>query len=214
MSSAATEVAAAVDAGLGLLPMAPTCLRRSMTLLRELARLDLAAALHVGVRHQQARIEAHAWVQVDTYRGERRSDGHPRLRGASGRGSRAARAAPPVSFTAAIAAGAAADDVEARHRGRAQVAIVRHADLLVVHPTSSRWVTTCEQDDVLVVLDGACTTCPSRNGHSLGSSSSGIGRWAISWPPGCWVTSSSSSSIAPRGRSWWRAIRWESGRGT
>ncbi|MET0902462.1 MAG: lasso peptide biosynthesis B2 protein [Acidimicrobiales bacterium] len=62
----ATEVAAAVDAGLGLLPMAPTCLRRSMTLLRELARLDLAAALHVGVRHQQARIEAHAWVQVDT----------------------------------------------------------------------------------------------------------------------------------------------------
>ena len=38
-----------------------------MTLLRELARLDLAAALHVGVRHQEARIEAHAWVQVDAF---------------------------------------------------------------------------------------------------------------------------------------------------
>lgn len=58
------EVAAAVDAGLGLLPMAPTCLRRSITLLRELERLGLAAALHVGVLQGPAGIEAHAWIQV------------------------------------------------------------------------------------------------------------------------------------------------------
>lgn len=58
------EVSAAVDAGLALLPVAPTCLRRSVTLIRELDRLGLAGALHVGVRHVGEQAEAHAWVQV------------------------------------------------------------------------------------------------------------------------------------------------------
>lgn len=58
------EVAAAVDAGLGLIPMAPTCLRRSVTLLRELKRLGLAGTLHVGVQQVPTGVEAHAWVQV------------------------------------------------------------------------------------------------------------------------------------------------------
>ncbi len=57
-------VSAAVDAGLALLPVAPTCLRRSVTLIRELDRLGLAAALHVGVRNVGEQPEAHAWVQV------------------------------------------------------------------------------------------------------------------------------------------------------
>lgn len=60
----ARRVAGAVDAGLGVLPIAPTCLRRSLTLARELERLDLVGTVHVGVREVDARIEAHAWVQV------------------------------------------------------------------------------------------------------------------------------------------------------
>lgn len=60
----AAAVAAAVDAGLALLPVAPTCLRRSLTLMRELHRLALAATLHIGVRDVDGAIEAHAWVQV------------------------------------------------------------------------------------------------------------------------------------------------------
>lgn len=58
------RVAAAVDAGLGLLPLEPTCLRRSLTLIRELRRLELDATLHIGVRTVADEIEAHAWVQV------------------------------------------------------------------------------------------------------------------------------------------------------
>lgn len=57
-------VSEAVDAGLGLVPMAPTCLRRSVTLARELDRLGLAAAIHIGVRHVDGAVEAHAWIQV------------------------------------------------------------------------------------------------------------------------------------------------------
>jgi len=57
-------VSEAVDAGLGLIPMAPTCLRRSVTLARELDRLGLAGAIHIGVRHAAGAVEAHAWVQV------------------------------------------------------------------------------------------------------------------------------------------------------
>ena len=60
----AREVAVALDAGLALIPIAPTCLRRSMTLARELKRLDLAGTLHIGVRTLSDRVEAHAWIQV------------------------------------------------------------------------------------------------------------------------------------------------------
>lgn len=58
------RVAAAVDAALGLVPVAPSCLRRSVTLLRELHRLGLAATMHIGVRKPGDDVEAHAWVQV------------------------------------------------------------------------------------------------------------------------------------------------------
>lgn len=57
------EVSAAVDAALGLIPASPTCLRRSVTLLRELHRLRLGATMHIGVRKVGGVIEAHAWVQ-------------------------------------------------------------------------------------------------------------------------------------------------------
>jgi hypothetical protein len=60
------RIAAAVDAGLGIIPAAPTCLRRSVTLMRELDRLGLASTLHIGVRSVDGgTIAAHAWVQVD-----------------------------------------------------------------------------------------------------------------------------------------------------
>lgn len=61
------RVSAAVDAGLGLLPVAATCLRRSLTLARELDRLDLAGTVHVGVREADGRVEAHAWIQVGSH---------------------------------------------------------------------------------------------------------------------------------------------------
>jgi hypothetical protein len=60
----AVQVATAVDAALGILPVSPSCLRRSITLLRELHRLRLAATLHIGVRKVGDRFEAHAWVQT------------------------------------------------------------------------------------------------------------------------------------------------------
>jgi len=59
-------ISEAVDAGLGVLPAAPTCLRRSVTLIRELNRLGLASTLHIGVRSVDGGvIGAHAWVQVE-----------------------------------------------------------------------------------------------------------------------------------------------------
>lgn len=60
----AARVAEAVDAGLSVVPVARTCLRRSVTLVRELHRLGLAGAIHIGVRNAGDRVEAHAWVQV------------------------------------------------------------------------------------------------------------------------------------------------------
>jgi hypothetical protein len=61
----ARRVADAVDAGLGVIPFAATCLRRSVTLLRELHRLGIGATLHIGVRTGIDGVEAHAWVQVN-----------------------------------------------------------------------------------------------------------------------------------------------------
>jgi hypothetical protein len=57
-------VAAAVDAGLGLIPMVKSCLRRSLTLSRELHRVGVTGTVHVGVRLVAGTVEAHAWVQV------------------------------------------------------------------------------------------------------------------------------------------------------
>ena len=63
-AATAAAVSEAVDAGLGVLPVRSTCLRRSVTLLRELRRLEQAATLHIGVRNRNGAMEAHAWVQV------------------------------------------------------------------------------------------------------------------------------------------------------
>ena len=60
----ARQIAEVVDTALELLPLSPTCLRRSVTLLRELHRHDRGAELHIGVRPGPQGIEAHAWVQV------------------------------------------------------------------------------------------------------------------------------------------------------
>jgi len=60
----AAEVAAAVEAGFKMLPVAPTCLRRSVTLTRELDRLGLASAIHIGVQSIAGEVQAHAWVQA------------------------------------------------------------------------------------------------------------------------------------------------------
>lgn len=59
----AVQVSTAVDAGLGLLPAVPTCLRRSVTLIRELHRLGVGGTVHVGVRTLDGAVQAHAWVQ-------------------------------------------------------------------------------------------------------------------------------------------------------
>lgn len=57
-------IADAVDAGLRVVPMAPTCLRRSLTLSRELHRLGIDGTVHLGVRRRAGAVEAHAWVQI------------------------------------------------------------------------------------------------------------------------------------------------------
>ncbi|MDQ3569702.1 MAG: lasso peptide biosynthesis B2 protein [Actinomycetota bacterium] len=72
------QVSAAVDAGLGVIPVAPTCLRRSITLIRELNRLGLSASMHIGVRNVGEKVEAHAWVQA----GEVVLNDHPDITGA------------------------------------------------------------------------------------------------------------------------------------
>ena len=60
----ARAVSTAVDAGLGVLPVEATCLRRSVTLLRELRRRKLPGRLYIGIRRNGSRIEAHAWVDA------------------------------------------------------------------------------------------------------------------------------------------------------
>lgn len=60
----ARQVSTAVDVGLGFVPAAATCLRRSVTLLRELDRLNIVSVLCIGVRSRASQIEAHAWLTV------------------------------------------------------------------------------------------------------------------------------------------------------
>jgi Transglutaminase-like superfamily len=64
MVNRARQVSQAVDVGLGFVPAAPTCLRRSVTLLRELDRLNIVSVLCIGVRSRASQIEAHAWLTV------------------------------------------------------------------------------------------------------------------------------------------------------
>jgi Transglutaminase-like superfamily len=60
----ARRIADSVDAGMAVCPVAATCLRRSVVLLRELGRQGLGATLHIGVRRGPGGMQAHAWVQV------------------------------------------------------------------------------------------------------------------------------------------------------
>lgn len=64
--SEARAAAARVDDALDLLPMEPTCLRRSVSLLRELHREGRSALLVIGVRSvEPTGVAAHAWVEAD-----------------------------------------------------------------------------------------------------------------------------------------------------
>ena len=60
----ARALAIAVDAAFGVLPLAPTCLRRSVVLKRELSRQNIDSSLHIGVRNVDGNVEAHAWIQA------------------------------------------------------------------------------------------------------------------------------------------------------
>ena len=60
----ARRVGLAVEAGLGMLPVHVTCLRRSLTLQRELQRSRCRAVLSLGVRKVNGELNAHAWVEV------------------------------------------------------------------------------------------------------------------------------------------------------
>ena len=60
----ARTLALAVDAAFGVLPLAPTCLRRSVVLQRELSRQNIDSSLHIGVRNIDGNFEAHAWIQA------------------------------------------------------------------------------------------------------------------------------------------------------
>jgi hypothetical protein len=61
----ATKIASTVDVAFGIVPVAPTCLRRSLTLKRELSRLGLYSTIHIGVRRVADKVEAHAWLEID-----------------------------------------------------------------------------------------------------------------------------------------------------
>jgi len=56
-----------VDVALSLLPWHATCLRRSMTQLRVLARRGYQAELKVGVKPSVGGVAAHAWLEVNNW---------------------------------------------------------------------------------------------------------------------------------------------------
>lgn len=64
-STSASALAGDLDRAFELLPLHPTCLRRSATLVRELDRRGRRADLVIGVRNVTGRTEAHAWVEAD-----------------------------------------------------------------------------------------------------------------------------------------------------
>lgn len=61
----AADAARWVDAVYRRLPFAPTCLTRSLVLTRVLRSRGVPCRLRVGVRKQDGRLEAHAWVECD-----------------------------------------------------------------------------------------------------------------------------------------------------
>lgn len=60
----ARHLARLVDAAARRLPGHPACLTRSVTLWYLLRRRALPAALRLGVRKAEGRLEAHAWVEL------------------------------------------------------------------------------------------------------------------------------------------------------
>jgi hypothetical protein len=61
--TAARTVARLVDAAARNCPLSSSCLARSLTLWRLLARQGIGADLRLGVRQEGDRIAAHAWVE-------------------------------------------------------------------------------------------------------------------------------------------------------
>ena len=59
------RVARLVDATAAFYPLSPTCLKRSLILLRILARRGTRAELRLGVRKIHDQFSAHAWVVYD-----------------------------------------------------------------------------------------------------------------------------------------------------
>lgn len=55
----------AVDRTYRYLPLARTCLKESLVLLRLLRRRGVSAHLRLGVRKEGARLVAHAWIEHD-----------------------------------------------------------------------------------------------------------------------------------------------------
>ncbi len=59
------RISEGVDAGLGVLPIAPTCLRRSIVALRAIQRRSSSAVLVIGVRKDGVSTRAHAWLEAE-----------------------------------------------------------------------------------------------------------------------------------------------------
>ena len=59
------RITEALEAGLGVLPIAPTCLRKSVLGLRAIERRNASAVLVIGVRKDGDQTKAHAWLEAD-----------------------------------------------------------------------------------------------------------------------------------------------------
>ena len=57
-------------------PVHPTCLTKSLTLWWLLARQGIASDLRIGVRREQGKLEAHAWVERDGIALNEAEEGH------------------------------------------------------------------------------------------------------------------------------------------
>ena len=98
-----------------------------------------------------------------------------------------------MTFTAAVASGAAADRLDQllskTPPGRAAT-VVRHAGLAVAHVTGSPWVSSFDDGEVLVVVDGRIHGLPTvRARPCRAMRSSATAPRQLIWPRGSWATS-------------------------
>ncbi len=56
-----------VDAAANHHPRKPTCLRRSLTLKRMLQRRNISATLHIGIKRNGVKVDAHAWIEYNGF---------------------------------------------------------------------------------------------------------------------------------------------------